>query len=516
MARSHLYKIFQNADGSVLTGATVAVLDPDTSDPISAALYTTDTGSTTLANPFTSDDGKVEFYLDNPQRLRLGITPAGGVEFFVITDAYARADLVVVSSVPDLSLGTPVVGFVPQINGSGQYEYVDPATFAGASAVVHRVAAVETTGTVFTTSPPNGLSLFDGGSLLLGAGQRVALTNQTNAADNGLWVTSGTDWTRPTDWDTGDTILNGTVIVVGYLNNHHNLDSMWVVEGDVLVGTDDCALDCVASSKVLTVVPDATGIPVGHLGKIHWSGYTTDPAIAGHVYADPTTGLLLLSETGTGIDFQTSDPDLTAIAGLDSSTSGMIASDGGGWIKKTYAQVKAALGISTSDVSGLGSAATHAASDFLLAANNLSDVTAATARTNLGLGTAATHATTDYDASGAAATAQANAYAADAAITANRQTASYTLVLSDAGEVVEMNSASANNCTVPPHSSVAFATGAIVEVVQYGAGQTTLVAGAGVTIRSPGGKLKIADQYGAAALRYIGSDEWIAAGDLTT
>src|SRR5204862_1295587 len=33
---------------------------------------------------------------------------------------------------------------------------------------------------------------------------------------------------------------------------------------------------------------------------------------------------------------------------------------------------------------GLGTSATHASTDYLLAANNLSDVTAATARTNLG------------------------------------------------------------------------------------------------------------------------------------
>lgn len=48
------------------------------------------------------------------------------------------------------------------------------------------------------------------------------------------------------------------------------------------------------------------------------------------------------------------DADLTSIAGLDSSTAGAIASDGAGWIKKTYAQFKTALGLVKADV-GLGS-----------------------------------------------------------------------------------------------------------------------------------------------------------------
>ena len=66
------------------------------------------------------------------------------------------------------------------------------------------------------------------------------------------------------------------------------------------------------------------------------------------------------------------------------------------------------------------------------------------------------------------------------AITANTQTASYTLVLGDAAKAIEMNVASANNLTVPPDSSVAFPVGTVLEVLQYGAGQTTIVAaGAG-------------------------------------
>lgn len=47
---------------------------------------------------------------------------------------------------------------------------------------------------------------------------------------------------------------------------------------------------------------------------------------------------------------QNVDADLTAIAGLDSSTAGMIATDGSGWLRKTYSQVKTALGLVKADV----------------------------------------------------------------------------------------------------------------------------------------------------------------------
>jgi hypothetical protein len=103
---------------------------------------------------------------------------------------------------------------------------------------------------------------------------------------------------------------------------------------------------------------------------------------------------------------------------------------------------------------------------------------------------------------------------APAALTANRQTASYTLVLGDATKLVEMNVASANNLTVPPNSSVAFATGTQILIAQYGAGQTTVVAGSGVTVRSSGGKLKLSGQYSGATLLKIATNEWYLFGDI--
>jgi hypothetical protein len=100
-------------------------------------------------------------------------------------------------------------------------------------------------------------------------------------------------------------------------------------------------------------------------------------------------------------------------------------------------------------------------------------------------------------------------------ITANRQTASYTLALTDKFKLVEMNVASANNLTVPPNSTVAFDTGTQLKIAQYGAGQTTVVAGSGVTIRSAGGALKLTSQYSIATLTKIATDEWYLEGDIT-
>ena len=99
-------------------------------------------------------------------------------------------------------------------------------------------------------------------------------------------------------------------------------------------------------------------------------------------------------------------------------------------------------------------------------------------------------------------------------ITTNRQTASYTLVLSDADKLVEMNVGSANNLTVPLNSSVAFSTGTQILLAQYGAGQTTVVATSGVTIRSNGGKLKVNAQYSGATLIKIAENEWYLFGDI--
>lgn len=97
----------------------------------------------------------------------------------------------------------------------------------------------------------------------------------------------------------------------------------------------------------------------------------------------------------------------------------------------------------------------------------------------------------------------------------NTQIASYTLVLSDAGINIVMNSGSANSLTVPPNSSVPFAIGTQILIAQLGAGQTTVIAGSGVTIYSNGNKLKLSGQYAEAALIKYSTDTWFLSGNLS-
>jgi hypothetical protein len=102
----------------------------------------------------------------------------------------------------------------------------------------------------------------------------------------------------------------------------------------------------------------------------------------------------------------------------------------------------------------------------------------------------------------------------DALLTTNAQASSYTLVLTDANDLIEMSNASANNLTVPLNSSVAYPTGTQIHILQTGAGQTTVVATGGVTINaSPG--LKLRGQWSAATLIKRATDTWVLVGDLS-
>lgn len=98
-------------------------------------------------------------------------------------------------------------------------------------------------------------------------------------------------------------------------------------------------------------------------------------------------------------------------------------------------------------------------------------------------------------------------------ITLNAQTGTtYTLALTDNGRLVTLSNASAITLTVPLNSSVAFATGAIINLQQIGAGQVTVVGASGVTLNGTGTKTRA--QWSAASLVKTATDTWTLIGDI--
>ena len=94
------------------------------------------------------------------------------------------------------------------------------------------------------------------------------------------------------------------------------------------------------------------------------------------------------------------------------------------------------------------------------------------------------------------------------------KTASYASVSADfaGNRLIRMNLAGANTFTVDP----SMANGEPLAVSQMGAGQTTIVAGSGVTLVSAGGALKLRTQYSACTVMKVGTNSYLVSGDLTT
>jgi hypothetical protein len=101
----------------------------------------------------------------------------------------------------------------------------------------------------------------------------------------------------------------------------------------------------------------------------------------------------------------------------------------------------------------------------------------------------------------------------------NAQTATYTVVLGDAFKLVTMSVAGANDFQIPTNASVAFPVGTVINVIQIGAGQTTIkaVTSGTTTIASTGASAiapKLRAQYSAASCIKVATDTWYVVGDI--
>lgn len=98
----------------------------------------------------------------------------------------------------------------------------------------------------------------------------------------------------------------------------------------------------------------------------------------------------------------------------------------------------------------------------------------------------------------------------------NAQTGTtYTLVLGDASKIVTMDNGSSNTLTIPTNATVAFPTDTVINVLQLGAGVTTIEGDTGVTVNGvSGGAGVIQVRYQGATMLKIATNTWVVSGNV--
>ena len=111
------------------------------------------------------------------------------------------------------------------------------------------------------------------------------------------------------------------------------------------------------------------------------------------------------------------------------------------------------------------------------------------------------------------------AYSAGIPVVVDAETATYTVVLGNAFQLVTMSVGSANDFLIPTNANVAFPVGTVINVIQIGTGQTTIkaVTSGTTTISSTGATAtapKLRAQYSAASCIKVATDTWYVVGDI--
>ena len=301
--------------------------------------------------------------------------------------------------------------------------------------------------------------------------------------------------------DTGVTAISSGVIVNADINASAAIALSKLASGtsaQVILGNSSGVPTYTTVSGDVTI--SDTGVTAIGSGVIVNADVNASAAIAHSKLANATAGQVLLGTTTTGVI------TATTVSGDVTITGGGVTAIASGVV--VDADINASAAITHSKLANItaGSVLMGNASNVPTATALSGDVTV----NSSGVTAIASGVIVNADISSSAAIELGKL----ADVSTNAQTASYTLVLADKNKIVEISNASANTLTVPPNSSVAFPVGSQINVLQTGAGQTTITAGAGVTINGTPG-LKVRAQWSYVTLIKRATDTWVAVGDLS-
>lgn len=98
--------------------------------------------------------------------------------------------------------------------------------------------------------------------------------------------------------------------------------------------------------------------------------------------------------------------------------------------------------------------------------------------------------------------------------TVTEKTDSWTFALTDVGDTIHANKATANVVTIPANAAVAFTVGTWINIVQTGAGATSITADTGVTLNgASAGTAALNAQWSGVSIQKTATNTWVMVGN---
>lgn len=98
----------------------------------------------------------------------------------------------------------------------------------------------------------------------------------------------------------------------------------------------------------------------------------------------------------------------------------------------------------------------------------------------------------------------------------NQTTTSYTIVQSDIGKKIRINTASTSTIVIPLNSATAIGIGTEIKIRQVGVGPVIISPSLGVSLNTPAGFTStISTVGGEVSLHKVNTNEWDISGDLS-
>lgn len=266
MSRAHLFRPLRDSEGNLKPSAVVSLFNANTRTKITQPIYTTPTGTTVLANPFTATLGVIDIYLDNPDVVAIEFTPSGDPPTYVdYISVLPPAHEVVRSSAAALRIvNTAAPGQILQatlIEGEAKWADI-PATQTDIAAHEHDGDGLNSTQVGTTASAlADGVAVGDGSAAAasgVAVGRDADTTDQQAVAIGAL--SRATAFSVAVGYDAGSVSAAQFWVAIGY-----QADATGT--GGVAVGSQTVAAANAVAIGASAQATGADGIAIGRGAK---------------------------------------------------------------------------------------------------------------------------------------------------------------------------------------------------------------------------------------------------------